>query len=82
MISSVVASSLMLAATVLDGLVGFEILPLAVCSDEVFGLTPTAAVLVGLAGFEVFSLAWYLDEVRNLTFAAAVLAGSEVLSLA
>ena len=56
MISSVVTSSLMLAATVLDGLVGFEILPMALYSDEVFGLAPAAAALVGLVGFEVFFL--------------------------
>ena len=56
MISFVVTSSLMLAATVLDGLVGFEILPMALYSDEVFGLAPAAAVLVGLVGFEVFFL--------------------------
>ena len=56
MISSVVASSLMLAATVLDGLVGFEILPLALYSDEVFGLAPAAEVLVGLVGVKVFFL--------------------------
>ena len=56
MISSLVASSLMLAATVLDGLVGFEILPLALYSDEVLGLTPAAEVLVGLVGVKVFFL--------------------------
>ena len=56
MISSVVTSSLMLAATALDGLVGFEILPMALYSDEVFGLAPAAAALVGLVGFEVFFL--------------------------